>query len=342
MELAPDDPGMIESTRAMMVRQLDHMVRLVDDLMDLSRISRGKIQLTRKPVELSSIVATALETSKPLFERHSHELRVDLGPESLVVNGDADRLTQVVSNLLNNAAKYTPAQGIVELTVRRSAGEAVISVKDNGIGISASDMTHVFDMFAQVDPTQKTQSGGGLGIGLNIVKRLIELHGGQVEGTSEGSGKGSEFVVRLPLLASVEGSVPGPTNNAQHPNVPARRVLVVDDNQDAALTMAMVIQRRGHVVEVAHDGLDAVERLATFRPDIVLMDIGMPRLNGYDACVRMRQMPEGQGIAIVALSGWGQEEDRRRSEEAGFDQHVVKPVDRSTLERVIAEAKPKA
>ncbi|MFZ1687073.1 MAG: PAS domain S-box protein [Flavobacteriales bacterium] len=336
MELAPDDPGVMETTRAMMTRQLDHMVRLVDDLMDLSRISRGKIELLREQTSLSGIVATAIESCKPLIERNAHQLEVNMGSDNMVVNGDAARLTQVVANLLNNAAKYTPKGGRIQVNVEREGNTAVIRVKDNGIGIEPEAISHAFDMFAQIDPAQKTQAGGGLGIGLNIVKQLVEMHDGKVEGQSAGLGQGSEFTVRLPLLSG--GSGPAKTSKSGTKSTgPSRRVLVVDDNQDAALSMSLILRRRGHTVEVANDGGQALALGGIFKPEIVLMDIGMPRMNGYEACARMRGTEWGKHIRIVALSGWGQDEDRRRSEEAGFDGHTVKPIDSGTLDRLMSE-----
>jgi PAS domain S-box-containing protein len=338
MELAPDDPQIMETTRAMMVRQLDHLVRLVDDLMDLSRISRGKIQLVKADIELRSVITTALETNKPLIEKRGHHLQVELTSEALMVHGDADRLTQVVSNLLNNAAKYTPAGGRIELWVGADSDQAVIRVKDNGIGIDQAAMPKVFDMFAQVDPNQKTEAGGGLGIGLNVVKRLAQMHHGQVEGHSEGLGKGSEFIVRLPLIAGAGD--PMPVEDKDTRPIDRRRVLVVDDNEDIAMSMSLILKKYGHVVEVAHDGQHAVDMAASFKPDVILMDIGMPRMNGYEACAAIRGTEHGKRIHIIAVSGWGQEEDRRKSHAAGFDGHVVKPMEKATMERVIAQAEP--
>ncbi len=337
MELAPDDPQMLETTRTMMVRQLDHMVRLVDDLMDLSRISRGKIDLVKTDIELRSVVATALEASKPLIERQKHQLNVELTADMLMVHGDADRLTQVVSNLLNNAAKYTPPGGRIDLWVGAQQDEAVIRVKDNGIGIDEAAMPKVFDMFAQVDPNQKTEAGGGLGIGLNVVQRLVRMHRGEVEGHSEGLGKGSEFIVRLPLINAVEKPVTA-QQSVPEP-IASRRVLVVDDNEDIALSMSLLLKRTGHVVAVAHDGAQAVALAGSFRPEVILMDIGMPRMNGYEACSAIRATDHGKHMHIIAVSGWGQEEDRKKSHEAGFDGHVVKPMEKTTMARVIAEAK---
>ncbi|MEO8589409.1 MAG: PAS domain S-box protein, partial [Flavobacteriales bacterium] len=338
LELGADDPELGRTTQAMMARQIDHMVRLVDDLMDLSRISRGKIDLRKEEVDLAMIIATAMETSGPLIDQREHRFEVDIPDGDWYVNGDADRLTQVISNLLNNAAKYTQPGGRLELSLERDGDEAVIHVKDNGIGIDAGALPMVFDMFAQVDMESRSMATGGLGIGLNIVKRLVEMHKGSVEGRSEGRGKGSEFILRLPLTKRTEKSRALPLERTTNTPGEVKRVLVVDDNQDAAVTMSMILRKRGHVVEVAHDGEEAIARAGSFRPEVIFMDIGMPRMNGYEACKAIRQFPEGKNITIVALSGWGQEEDRRRSEEAGFDRHLVKPIDGNTLQSVIMGA----
>jgi PAS domain S-box-containing protein len=338
LELAPDDADLMETTRVMMVRQLDHMVRLVDDLMDLSRISRGKIRLAKDKVQLSEVVATAMEASRPFIERMGHTFDVNIGSGSMVVNGDLARLIQVVSNLLNNAAKYTPPGGRIELDVSQDGGQAAIRIRDNGIGIDAAALPHVFDMFAQVDPEQKGQAQGGLGIGLNIGQRLVHMHSGTVEGRSEGLGKGSEFTVRLPVEAEVLKHAPAPVTPTT--SAAARRVMVVDDNEDIALSTTLILKKLGHQVVVAHDGEHAVELAEQSRPEVILMDIGMPKMNGYDACARIRSHDWGKHMHIIAVSGWGQEEDRKRSTEAGFDAHVVKPIERFTLERVVAGSTP--
>jgi CheY-like chemotaxis protein len=287
---------------------------------------------------LAEVIGTAMEASKPLIERNEHQLAVEASPEGLVVHGDGARLTQVVSNLLNNAARYTPKGGRIALILERDQDHAVIRVRDNGIGIEPSAIGRVFDMFAQVDANQKGQSGGGLGIGLNVVKRLVQMHNGEVAGHSEGLGKGSEFIVRLPLIAAV--GKPMPVEQKDTRPVDSRRVLVVDDNEDIALSMSLILKKYGHVVEVAHDGQHAVDMAASFKPDVILMDIGMPRMNGYEACAAIRASEHGKRIHIIAVSGWGQEEDRRKSHAAGFDGHVVKPMEKATMERVIAQAKP--
>ena len=319
------------ATGAMMKRQLTHLVRLVDDLMDLSRISRGKIQLVKTDIDLRTVVATAVEASKPLFEHKGHQLRTAITSDRLVVHGDADRLIQVVTNLLNNAAKYTSAGGHIDLWAGVENDLAVIRVEDNGVGIDPAAMPKVFDMFAQVDPDHRTPAGGGLGIGLNVVQRLVRMHQGEVEGHSEGLGKGSQFIMRLPMAPDTAASATEAALPPKAGTTETRRVLVVDDNQDAAVSMSMILKKQGHVVETAYDGSEGVAKAEGFRPHVVIMDIGMPRMNGYDACKAMRAEEWGKDIHIIALSGWGQAEDRKRSHEAGFDEHVVKPIDRNTL-----------
>jgi PAS domain S-box-containing protein len=337
MELSPDDPDTLETTRAMMVRQLDHMVRLVDDLMDLSRISSGKIELVVEQVELAPVVATALESCKPLIERREHDLSVHQEDAPLFVHGDKARLTQVVANLVNNAAKYTPPGGRITVAVEQQQGEVVVRVKDTGIGIEPNAMPRVFDMFAQISADHRSDTSG-LGIGLNIVQRLVHMHKGRITGHSEGLGKGCEFTVHLPLVPVMTASTPEAAPLPKADTMATRRVLVVDDNQDAAISMSLILKKQGHVVETAHDGVEGVAKAELFRPHVIFMDIGMPRMNGYEACKTVRTKSWGRDIFIIALSGWGQAEDRTRSEEAGFDEHIVKPIERKTLIRLIQEA----
>jgi signal transduction histidine kinase len=334
MRLAKGETEAVEQARAMMERQLGQMVRLVDDLLDLSRISRGKIELRKEQVELAKVIQQAVETSRPAIEQANHELTITLPPDPIHVDADVTRLAQVFSNLLNNAAKYTERGGRVQLTVQRLDGEAVVSVKDNGIGIPVHMLQQVFEMFTQVDRNLE-RAQGGLGIGLSIVKRLVEMHGGSVEARSDGHGLGSEFVVRLPVASPL---VPGLGSNAE-PSQPSsrHRILVVDDNRDAAISLAMLLRLMGNETRTAHDGLEALEVAAAFGPEVVLLDIGMPRLNGYDTARRLREQPWGKDVVLVALTGWGQEEDRRRSQEAGFNFHMVKPVETEALEKLLAE-----
>ncbi len=335
MRLAGNNQPAAEQARALMERQLHHLVRLVDDLLDVSRISRGMLQLRKERLPLAAVVAHALEVCDVAVKQDGHQLAVTLPPEPVYVDADKTRLAQALCNLLTNAAKYSDPKSTITLTVAREGDEAVLRVKDAGVGIPAEMLPRVFDMFWQVDRSlEKAQ--GGLGVGLTIVKRLVELHGGRVEAHSEGPGKGSEFVIRVPVV-----SVPAPERVEEGSGQPARtparhRILVADDNADAAASLAMMLSLMGQEVRTAGDGLEAVEAAEAFRPDVILLDIGMPRLNGYDACRRIRQQPWAKDVLIIALTGWGQDEDKRRSQEAGFDRHFVKPVEPATLEKLLA------
>ncbi len=337
MKLARGNAVGTEQARAMMERQLAQLVRLVDDLMDVSRISRGKITLRRERVELARVIQQAVETSRPLIEANGHELTITVPPQSVFVEADPTRLAQVVSNLLNNAAKYTEHGGQITLTVRRRGNEVVISVRDTGVGIPPHMLPRIFEMFTQVDRSLE-RAQGGLGIGLTLVKQLVELHGGAVEAYSEGHGMGSEFVIRLPVLLSLAAENPPGEGEAAPPRA-GHRVLVVDDNADAALSLALMLKIMGSDARTAHDGLEALDVAAAFRPDVILLDIGMPKLNGYEVCRRIRAQPWGKDLLIVALTGWGQDEDKRRAREAGFTSHLVKPLDLAALEKLLSTAK---
>jgi signal transduction histidine kinase/ActR/RegA family two-component response regulator len=336
MRLAGGDGKAVDQSRAMIERQVQQMVRLVDDLLDLSRISSGKLELRRKRIELAGVINAALEASHPLIEACGHELTVTLPPEPVHLDADPTRLAQVFLNLLNNAAKYTPQGGHIWLTVERQNGEAVVRVRDTGVGIAAEMLPRIFELFTQVEGTLE-RSHGGLGIGLALVRRLVEMHGGTVEARSEGLGRGSEFLVRLPVLAQPPQEQPVASgDNEKVAAAPKRRILVVDDNRDSATSLGMMLSLMGNETRTAHDGIEAVEMAAAFRPNVMLLDIGLPKLNGYDACRRIREQPWGKVMVIVALTGWGQEEDKRRSSEAGFNQHMVKPVDPAALETLLA------
>ena len=334
MGLASTGPEAVTRVREMMERQVQHMVRLIDGLIDGSRISRGTIELRRERVDLGSVALDALEASRPLIQACAHEVRVEVPREPLFVEGDAIRLTQAVSNLLNNAAKYTPRGGHIRLAVDATAGAAVVSVADDGIGIPSAMLSRVFDLFVQVDPSLERVQGG-LGIGLTIVRRLVELHGGTVEARSAGPGAGSQFVVRLAAVAGPPPAPDDPGEGRERALARCRRILVVDDNRDSALALAMMLRMMGHEAHTAHDGREALEMAAATRPHVILLDLGMPGLSGHETCRRLRDQPWAKGVTIVALTGWGQEDDRRRSREAGFDGHLVKPVDLGQLARVL-------
>ncbi len=340
MRLAGDSKTTLDQVRTIMERQLQQMVRLIDDLLDVSRIGRGKLTLRTERVDLAGVVRRALEISRPVIEASGHELTVRQPDEPLLVEADVARLVQVFSNLLNNAAKYTERGGRITLTVERQGSDAVVNVQDTGVGISAEHLPHVFEMFAQVDRSID-RSQGGLGIGLTLVKRLTELHGGSVSAHSDGPNKGSVFSVRLPLasepLAQAQpSSAACPIQTAARPC----KVLVVDDHVDAATSMSTILRTLGHDVRVVHEGQKAVEEAASYLPDVVLLDIGLPKMNGYEVASRIRAQPWGKGMKLAALTGWGQEEDKRRATEAGFDHYIVKPVDPAALEELLKQLCP--
>jgi PAS domain S-box-containing protein len=338
MRLAAGNAELVAKSRDMMDRQLSHMVRLIDDLLDISRIHRDKVELRRSRVLLADIVSSAVETARPTLEAARHQLTVALPPEAVHLEADLTRMAQVFGNLLNNSAKFTERGGHIWLTATLEGGEVSVAVRDTGIGIPASALPKIFDLFSQVDRSIE-RSAGGLGIGLALVKGLVEMHGGTVEAASPGLGRGSTFTVRLPVLESrqVEPPAEEPAAEAPDSSGSKRRILVVDDNRDAAASMAVMLQLLGNEVCTAHDGLEAMELAERFRPQIVLMDIGMPNLNGYEATRRIREQPWGREIAIIALTGWGQEVDRARSKEAGCNGHLVKPVGLTDLEKLLNE-----
>ena len=323
----------------MMERQLKQMVRLVDDLLDVSRITTGKLKLRKERVDLAAVLREAVESSRPLIDREGHELTVTLPPERVLLDADPNRLAQVFLNLLNNAAKYSEPGGHIRLSAAREGSDVVVSVRDSGIGIPAAQLTRVFEVFVQVD-TSWRRVQGGLGVGLSLVKEFVGLHGGRVEVHSDGPGKGSEFVVRLPAASrgrAAEGRSRAAEGRAERSHGPQRRILVVDDNRDAAESLAMMLRIMGHEVRIAHDGAAAVAAAAEFRPELVLMDLGMPVLDGYEAARRIRAQPWKDRAFLVALTGWGADDDHRRTHDAGFDRHLVKPVDPDALLKMIAE-----
>jgi len=326
------DAGMAAKARDVADRQLKHLTRLVDDLLDVSRIMRGKIELRKEKVELAAIVARAVETARPLIDGSRHQLDVSLPEEPVWLEADLVRLAQAVGNLLCNAAKYTEPGGAISLTATCEAGEVVICVRDTGIGIAPEVMPRLFQMFMQVAPGA-TRSQGGLGIGLTLVKSLIAMHGGTVEARSDGLGKGSEFVVRLPTIkAPLKAEEPLQLSDVGA--VLGRKILVVDDNADAAESLAMLLRLRGHEVQVALGGAEALQMTDDNVPELVFLDIGMPDIDGYEVARRLRSRFNSE-MTLVALTGWGAEQDRRRSREAGFDHHLTKPVELAAVEAVI-------
>ena len=311
-----------------MERQVGQLVRLVDDLLDISRITHNRIELRKTRVELAASIEQAVEASRSLAEESGHKIEVVVPRESIYVNADPVRLTQVVDNLLNNSCKYTPPGGRISVTAKREGNEAVITVADSGIGIPPENLSTIFDMFTQIDGSIE-RSRGGLGIGLTLVKRLVEMHAGSIEAKSAGEGKGSEFIVRLPVM--VEAAKAAPAAKLEHEPAKTYRILVVDDNQDAATSLSTLLQMTGHETFTAFDGPTALEAMERHRPEVVLLDIGLPAINGYEVCRRARAQPWGGDATFIALTGWGQEEDRRRTQEAGFDSHLVKPVEFGAL-----------
>jgi PAS domain S-box-containing protein len=320
----------------MMERQVNHMVRLVDDLLEVSRITSGKIELRKERIDLAAIVRSSVETSRPLIEAVGHQLSLTFSAEPLMVEGDPVRLAQVFANLLNNAAKYTDPGGRIWISIGRDGNWAAVSVRDTGAGIAGEMLPRVFELFTQAEHLSE-RSQGGLGIGLTLVRSLIEMHGGNVEAFSEGPGRGSEFIVRLPLAAVHLVETPRTrSREVPAPSLQARRVMVVDDNHDAAESMGILLKLLGAEVQVVYSGTEALDLIPTYQPSAVLLDIGMPGMDGHEVARRIRQLPEFRDITLIALSGWGQEEDRRRSKQAGFDYHLIKPADVNALQNLLA------
>ena len=320
-------------SRQVIERQVHHLVRLVDDLLDVSRVMRGKIVLRRERISLAEVVARAVEAARPLIDAQGHCLTVSLAAEPLPLDVDPVRLAQVTANLLTNAAKYTDRGGRIELSGHRDGNEVVLSIVDNGIGLDAALLPRIFDLFVQADHTA-ARSQGGLGIGLTLVKNLVEAHGGSVAAHSDGLGRGSAFVVRLPLAGTAAAG--SPTERPTKATAPARRILLVDDNRDAADSLAVLLRLKGHEVRVEHNGAAALAAMQQgYTPHFAILDIGMPDIDGHELARRLRSDPAWSGIALVALTGWGQAEDHRLSKEAGFDHHLVKPVEPERLDRVL-------
>jgi len=336
-DFSPADAD-LQWARDVIERQVQHMTRLVDDLLDVSRINRGKITLQKGRLKLAQVVADAVEIARPHIEGRKHRLTISQPPEPLWLEGDSTRLAQVVANLLNNAAKYMERGGHIWLTVEKEGDQAVVRVRDTGIGIAPEKLPDIFGLFTQLDRSLD-RSQGGLGIGLTLARRLVEMHGGSIHAQSDGPGQGSEFVVRLPTLGQIkevkETSEPcGPPFAAP----PPQRILIADDNEDFADMTARLLRRKGgHEVTVVYDGPAALEVVQTFRPQVGFLDIGLPGINGYELVQRLRKLPGLEEALLVALTGYGQEEDRRRSLAVGFDEHLTKPVRFDTLQRLLAE-----
>jgi PAS domain S-box-containing protein len=319
------------------VRQVQHMSRLVDDLLDVSRITAGRIRLHEEPLDLAAVLSLAIESCGPALQSERHELESVFPEPPVYVRGDRVRLAQVFSNILGNAAKYTPSGGRISIEVRREADDAIVRVRDSGVGIPQRMLKYVFELFAQVDRSYD-RTGGGLGIGLTLAKRLVEMHGGSIEARSEGPNKGSEFIVHLPAIDCAPASaVTADQRRTPEAARASRKVLIADDNQDAAMSLAMLVQMMGHETRIVHDGLAALEVAETFHPDIVLLDIGMPRLDGYETASRMAKRPWAASTLLIALTGWGQEADRQRAKAAGFHHHLVKPLEPETLSDLLSQ-----
>lgn len=325
----------VKTGRDVISRQVNVMVRLIDDLLDVSRISRNKLDIRKQRIFLADVLESAVEASRPLILDGHHELTVSLPDASLELEADAVRLGQVFSNVLNNAAKYTKPGGHIWLTASREGSDAIIKVRDDGIGISHEMLPRIFEIFTQVDNSLE-RSQGGLGIGLTLVRRLIDLHDGTIEAHSAGLGQGSEFIIRLPILQVPLEQLPG-TDELKRARLSGSRILVVDDNKDSADTLGMLLRLMGNEIRTAYDGLEAIQMAESFRPDLVLLDIGLPKINGYDVARHIRQQPWGHEMILVALTGWGQDEDKRSSRDAGFNFHLVKPLEIAALERLLAE-----
>jgi signal transduction histidine kinase len=331
-EIAPE--GIIE----MMDRQVRHLIRLVDDLLDVSRVMEGKIELRKEMVNLLSVIGDAVDTARPLIDNNGQELKIHVPREPLQIDADPVRLTQIIGNLLMNAAKYTPFQGRIDLTAECVENEIELRVRDSGIGIDPRMLDRIFDLFVQVDHTA-TRSQGGLGIGLTLVKNLVEMHRGSVTATSAGLGKGSEFIIRLPLVSGSDDDLAAAEKHEDNVPTPRRQLLVVDDNKDSADSLAVLLRLFGHNVQVAYDGHSALDLAARFSPDGVFLDIGMPVMDGFQVARELRSIAGLEDTILTAVTGWGQQEDRRRTAEAGFDHHLVKPVDPKAVEMLLRDFK---
>lgn len=335
LRLSDDLSPATEKMRNIMERQVNQLIRLVDDLMEVSRIARAKIELRRQPVDLLSVIGSAVETSQPLIEAAGHRLAISLASEPMTLDADPVRLAQVIANLLNNAAKYTEEGGQIWLAAKREGNEVVVSVKDTGLGISPDMLPRVFDMFSQWDRT-RYRAQGGLGIGLTLAKNLVQMHGGRIEARSDGLGQGSEFIVRLPLVRGVLHPAPATPTIGKLKSLPRRKILVVDDTRAAAYVLGKLLEKMGQEVHTEYDAPAALEYARTERPDLVISDVSMPQMSGYDLARQLRQEPSLDGLVLVALTGYGQDKDRQRAMEAGFNHHLIKPASIEALHTLLA------
>jgi signal transduction histidine kinase len=333
LRVARDNPEMSDKALAMMDRQLNQMVRLVDDLLDVSRITTGKLAVRKAVMDVQGAVRDAIETVRPFLVSQDHSLEVSIPAEPIAIEGDRTRLAQVFANLLHNASKYTEPGGRLTLTVALEGGCVAVRIRDTGVGLDSRSIAAIFDMFVQVDRSL-TRVQAGLGVGLTLARRLVALHGGTLTASSEGVGKGSEFIVRLPL-AGTKIVEEAPAGEGIAADTPGRRILLADDNVDFANSLAALLATHGHEVRVARDGAEALRTAADFNPEFAFLDIGMPKVHGYEVARRLRGDPETSDCVLVALTGWGQEDDRKRAREAGFDRHLVKPVDAGDIETIL-------
>jgi PAS domain S-box-containing protein len=340
MRTQGDNAEVLKKVRDMLDRQVNQMVRLVDDLLDVARITSGKVELRKQRAEIGELIRVAVETSMPLIELSKHRLTVTVPDNSMPVYVDPERISQVVSNLLNNAAKYTPPGGAIELHVSHNANEVIVSVADNGIGIAPQSIGSVFDLFRQVGQDFE-RSQGGLGIGLSLVRQLVELHGGSASAKSAGEGAGSTFTIRLAMIDVPVAPALGATSSLTLTEAANLRILIADDNRDAAEILSLMLEVSGYSTELAHDGHAALKLACDLHPDVVFLDIGMPGMNGYEVAKALRNIPKLADMTLVALTGWGGEQDRALSREAGFNDHLIKPVDMTVIEKLLSEVRHK-
>ncbi|RYE53364.1 MAG: response regulator, partial [Sphingobacteriales bacterium] len=333
MRLKETNDPFIDSSRDLIERHISQMTHLVDDLMEASRISQGKLDLRKKRIDLTETIQNAIESSYEIMAESKHKLTVEKQETPIFIDADSTRINQIISNLLNNAAKYTPDGGTILLSVFQDVDEAVVSVSDSGIGIPPEQLSNIFTMFSQLAPALE-RSQGGLGIGLALVHGLVKLHGGTIVARSEGEAKGSEFIVRLPIAKSPAEIAPD-IENSSTADVTGKRILVIDDNIDAAESLAMLLEMTGHITCTAHDGMAGLNIAEEFNPDIILLDIGLPNINGYEVAQRIRQQPWGKDLFLIAATGWGQDKDKELAKKAGFDKHLTKPIDFQKLNSLL-------